>query len=104
MKSISLKKWIIKQIENYQHNSALHTTKKCRFSPTCSEYAKIAFARYNLFYASFLSIKRILKCNPLHKMAYDPVPLERKYRTKYKTLEDSLADLRLTKCEHKWEE
>lgn len=89
-----MKKWIIKMIESYQKNKAYHTVAKCRFLPTCSEYAKQCFKRFNFFYASFLSIKRIIKCNPLHKIAYDPVPLERKYRTKYKTLEDSLIDLR----------
>ncbi len=99
-----MKQWIIKQIENYQKNKIFHTTKKCRFEPTCSEYAKQSFQRFNIFYASFLSIKRILKCNPFHKMAYDPVPEKREYRSKYKTLEESLIDIRLNRlreeCKH----
>lgn len=90
-----MKKWILKLIDNYQHNEHLHTTKKCRFLPTCSQYAKEAYLRFNFFYASFLTIKRLIKCNPFHKLAYDPVPLERKYRYKYKTLEDSFMSLRL---------
>lgn len=92
-----MKKWIIKQIEAYQHNKALHTTKKCRFTPTCSQYAKECFERFNIVHAGLLTIVRIIKCNPLHKMAYDPVPEERKYKTKYKTLEVSLEDLRKRK-------
>ncbi len=89
-----MKKWIIQKITEYQNDSSLHTTKKCRFTPSCSEYAKECFKRFSTPYASYLSIKRIIKCNPLHKMAYDPVPLEKKYRTKYKTLEDTFVDIR----------
>ncbi len=46
----------------------------CRFHPTCSEYAAEAFKEYNFFYASFLSTKRILKCNPFWNGFLDPVP------------------------------
>ncbi|UKI50303.1 MAG: membrane protein insertion efficiency factor YidD [Clostridium sp.] len=34
---------------------------KCRFIPTCSEYAKICYERFNFAYASFLTAKRIFK-------------------------------------------
>ena len=69
-----MKKLVIKLIENYQKNISPNTPPKCRFIPTCSEYAKECFIRFNFFKASFLTIKRLLKCNPFHKMAYDPVP------------------------------
>ena len=42
--------------------------------------------------ASFLTIKRIIKCHPFAKMKYDPVPEERKYQHKWKTLEESMND------------
>ena len=87
-----MKKFIIKLIEDYQHDSSRHTTKKCRYLPTCSNYAIGCYKRFNFFYASFLTIRRIIRCNPLHKMAYDPVPEERKYRYKYKTIEESILD------------
>lgn len=69
-----MKKLVIKLIENYQKNISPNTPPKCRFIPTCSEYAKECFIRFNFFKASFLTIKRLLKCNPFHKIAYDPVP------------------------------
>ena len=47
---------------------------RCRYSPSCSEYAKQSYERFNFFYATFLTVKRILKCNPLFKGGYDPVP------------------------------
>jgi len=46
----------------------------CRFTPTCSEYSKKAFQRFGIIKAGFLSIKRILKCHPLHPGGYDPIP------------------------------
>ncbi|MCI5674547.1 MAG: membrane protein insertion efficiency factor YidD [Ezakiella sp.] len=46
----------------------------CRFTPTCSQYALEAFKKYNFFKASFLSLKRILRCNPFCEGGYDPLP------------------------------
>lgn len=76
-----MRKLAIKLIEYYQHHISPNTPCKCRFLPTCSEYAKQCYMRFNFFYASFLTVKRLLKCNPLHKMAYDPVP-EKKEKVK----------------------
>lgn len=47
---------------------------RCRFTPTCSEYAIIALKRFGLIKGSWLMGKRILKCNPLNEGGYDPVP------------------------------
>ena len=46
----------------------------CRFVPTCSAYALEAIARYGASKGGFLSVKRILRCNPFFKGGYDPVP------------------------------
>lgn len=46
----------------------------CRHLPTCSNYAKEAIERYGTIKGSILSIKRIIKCNPLGTTGYDPVP------------------------------
>ncbi len=46
----------------------------CRFYPTCSEYAIECFKSFNVFKALYLSLYRILRCNPLSKGGYDPVP------------------------------
>ena len=51
------------------------TGKNCRFEPTCSEYALAALKTHGIFYGSYLSIKRILKCHPFSRYSgYDPVP------------------------------
>ncbi len=48
--------------------------KCCRFTPTCSEYALEAFETWGFFKGSYLTVRRILRCNPFCKAGYDPVP------------------------------
>ena len=36
----------------------------CRFYPTCSEYSIIAYKKHGFILGTFLTIKRIVKCNP----------------------------------------
>lgn len=71
-----MNKLIIKLIKSYQK---LHKGRSshCRYSPTCSNYGLEAFQKFNFFYAAFLTITRILRCNPLFKPKYDPVPKSR---------------------------
>lgn len=69
-------KHIVKLIETYQKNRTDEMHYRCRHRPTCSEYAKQAYQRYNFFYASFLTTKRLMKCNRLFKPSYDPVPIK----------------------------
>lgn len=46
----------------------------CRFTPTCSQYALIAFRRYGFLKGFVLTAKRILRCRPGGPHGYDPVP------------------------------
>lgn len=45
----------------------------CRFYPTCSEYAMTSIYRFGMFKGSWMSLKRILRCNALNPGGYDPV-------------------------------
>ena len=47
---------------------------KCRFTPSCSQYAVIALRRFGLIKGSWLMVKRVLKCHPLHEGGEDFVP------------------------------
>ena len=47
---------------------------KCRFTPTCSQYAIIALRRFGLLKGGWLTVKRVLKCHPLHEGGEDLVP------------------------------
>lgn len=46
----------------------------CRHYPTCSNYGIEAIMKHGALRGSFLTVKRILKCNPWGTSGYDPVP------------------------------
>lgn len=56
----------------------LPTHNYCKFIPTCSNYGIEAINTYGSIKGTFLTIKRILRCNPLSKGGYDPVPKKEK--------------------------
>lgn len=54
----------------------------CKHVPTCSNYAYEAINEYGAIKGLILSLKRILKCNPLGSFGYDPVPKRRRKNEK----------------------
>jgi uncharacterized protein len=54
--------------------SPMKRTPTCRYLPTCSEYALEAVSTRGIVVGSGLAFWRVLRCNPLLRGGYDPVP------------------------------
>ncbi|WP_026691793.1 membrane protein insertion efficiency factor YidD [Alteribacter aurantiacus] len=68
-------KWFfIGIIRLYQKYISRFTPPSCRFYPTCSQYGIEAYQRFGVWKGTWLTVKRIVKCQPLHPGGIDPVP------------------------------
>lgn len=61
-------------IRLYQMTLSPLIGRSCRYTPTCSNYGIEAIRKYGPFKGGWLTIKRILSCNPWGGSGYDPVP------------------------------
>lgn len=74
---LMIQKLILFLIQFYQTQISPGLPPRCRFLPTCSEYAREAVEKYGSARGSLLAAKRLAKCQPFHKqksIEYDPVP------------------------------
>ncbi|RUM37274.1 MAG: membrane protein insertion efficiency factor YidD [Desulfobulbus sp.] len=60
-------------IKGYQYCISPLFPPCCRYTPTCSQYAVDAVARYGAFKGMWLAFCRILRCHPFARGGYDPV-------------------------------
>ena len=63
----------------------------CRFVPTCSEYAREAVLRFGPVNGSLLAAWRLLRCQPLCKPGFDPVPETLSWRVFFTRRRERLA-------------
>ncbi len=61
-------------IRGYQRLLSPILGSRCRYYPTCSDYAYEAVNRHGLFKGSWLAARRLGRCNPVGGEGYDPVP------------------------------
>jgi putative membrane protein insertion efficiency factor len=69
-----MSKLIVALIQVYRYALSPLLGPSCRFHPSCSEYAQQAVLRHGPLRGAWLTVMRILRCNPWHCGGHDPVP------------------------------
>ncbi len=65
---------MIALIKLYQYTLSPLIGKSCRYTPTCSVYGLEAIRKHGPLKGGWLTLKRVLSCNPWGGSGYDPVP------------------------------
>jgi len=71
-----MKGLIISLVRFYQKYISPLKPPTCRFIPTCSSYFIEALEKHGLMKGTLLGLRRLLRCHPLSRGGYDPVPEE----------------------------
>ncbi len=69
-----LARLVIGVIRVYQYAISPYLGSNCRYTPTCSEYARTAILKYGVIKGLWLGGRRVLRCHPWHDGGHDPVP------------------------------
>ena len=70
-----MKKLFLALIRFYQSSISPWFPARCRFIPTCSQYAYEAITKYGALKGGYLALRRLLRCQPFYRGDYyDPVP------------------------------
>ena len=70
-----MKRALLRLLRFYQASVSPLFPPRCRFVPTCSQYALEAVEKYGAVKGGWLAAKRFSRCHPFHKGGwYDPVP------------------------------
>ncbi len=72
--------FLIKLIKIYKFFISPLLANSCRYSPTCSDYTIEALKTHGFLKGIFLSLKRIMSCNPWGSGGFDPVKKEVKVK------------------------
>lgn len=63
-------RWALSPLKTY----LLGATARCRFTPSCSQYALTALQRHGAWIGTSLATRRICRCHPWGGHGWDPVP------------------------------
>lgn len=69
-----MKSFLLRGINWYQ-SAREGRPSPCRFTPSCSEYAKEAVEQYGAWRGTWLATRRLMRCRPFGPSGYDPVPM-----------------------------
>jgi len=69
-------------IRLYQRVISPALPRRCRFAPSCSDYALDAIREYGIIRGAILAGWRLLRCNPFSHGGFDPVSEQRLFRSR----------------------
>jgi hypothetical protein len=69
-------------IKLYQRVISPNMPRRCRFAPSCSDYALDAIRDYGMIRGAILAGWRLLRCNPFSHGGFDPVSEQRLFRSR----------------------
>lgn len=69
-----MKSFLLALLRAYQYALSPFLGRRCRYFPSCSEYAVEAVQKYGAVRGGWLGLKRVCRCHPWHPGGYDPVP------------------------------
>jgi hypothetical protein len=75
-----MKKFMLLLVKGYQRFISPLFGARCRFYPTCSEYAREALETHGSVRGGWLAFKRIVRCGPWHPGGIDRVPQKRSHQ------------------------
>ena len=68
-------RWLaLRFIDTYQRRVAAELGTACPFTPSCSEYGRLAFERHGALRATRLTVGRLRRCRPGHSGSFDDPP------------------------------
>ena len=65
---------LIGLVRAYKYVISPHLGNRCRFDPSCSDYAVEALTRHGALRGLWFAIRRLAHCHPWHPGGFDPVP------------------------------
>lgn len=71
---------LVRLVDFYRARVSPLLPRLCRFEPSCSAYAREALVRHGAVKGTILAIWRVLRCNPLCRAGFDPVPPPGRWR------------------------
>ena len=66
--------WLQKAIRGYQATVSPLLGSRCRYSPSCSQYAHEAIGEWGAVRGTALAVRRVARCHPWREGGLDPVP------------------------------
>jgi uncharacterized protein len=73
---------LVLPIRVYQRVFSPMFGERCKYYPSCSEYAAQSITKFGILRGLVLAGWRVLRCNPMSRGGYDPVEAQRVFKSR----------------------